>query len=49
VSCSVLLCRSATSTSLLARQRSHFLLPAAKIRTTKCTSYRSLVRIHRSF
>lgn len=42
VSGSVLLCRSATPASLLARQRSHLLLPAAKIRTTKCTSYRSL-------
>jgi hypothetical protein len=42
VSGSVLLCRSATPASLLARQRSHILLPAAKIRTTKCTSYRSL-------
>lgn len=42
VSGSVLLCRSASPASLLARQRSHLLLPAAKIRTTKCTSYRSL-------
>jgi len=42
VSGSVLLCRSATPASLLARQRSHLFLPAAKIRTTICTSYRSL-------